>query len=74
MNEPLDHVVVSPASIEDRDQLVKYFQRLGRDTLYAICEYLHLVPPKGSQDDTETEYNQVVYVEICKVIFFKLKT
>ena len=47
------------ASIEDRDQLVKYFQRLGRDTLYAICEYLHLVPPKGSQDDTETEYNQV---------------
>merc|ERR1719193_334609 len=52
------------ASIEDRDQLVKYFQRLGRDTLYAICEYLHLVPPKGSQDDTETLYSQEFLSEL----------
>ena len=38
---------------------MKYFQRLGRDTLYDICEYLHLVPPKGSEGDSEEEFNQV---------------
>ena len=50
------------ASIEDRDQLVKYFQRLGRETLYDICEYLHLVPPRQIDQDKGTvqeEYSQV---------------
>ena len=32
------------ASIEDRDQLVKHFLSVNRDTLYDICEYLHPVP------------------------------
>jgi len=52
------------ASIEDREQLVKYFQRLGRDTLYDICEYLHLVPPRGCEEDTDKEYSQEFLSEL----------
>ena len=32
------------ASIEEREQLEKHFLSLDRETLYKICEYLHLVP------------------------------
>jgi intron-binding protein aquarius len=31
------------ASIEDREQLEKHFLTLSRDTLYQVCQYLHLV-------------------------------
>jgi len=56
--------LASIASIEDRDQLVKYFSRLDRDTLYAVCEYLHLVPPKGSEADNNVEYSQEFLSEL----------
>ena len=51
------------ASIEDREQLEKHFLSLGRDTLYQICEYLHLVPAEGERLEGE-EYNQAFLAEL----------
>jgi len=50
------------ASIEDREQLEKHFYELDRDTLYAICQYLHLVPePEGEIGE---EYSQQFLAEL----------
>ena len=51
------------ASIEDRDQLEKHFFSLNRDTLYDICEYLHLVPVKVEETDREA-YTQQFLAEL----------
>jgi len=44
------------ASIEDREQLEKHFQQVPRDTLYEVCQYLHLVPPEGSELDYPQQF------------------
>jgi len=51
------------ASIEDRDQLVKHFLSVNRDTLYDICEYLHLVPVTKVEEDRD-KYTQEFLAEL----------
>ena len=51
------------ASIEDRDQLVKHFLMVNRDTLYDICEYLHLVPVTKEEEDRK-KYTQGFLAEL----------
>ena len=50
------------ASIEDREQLEKHFYELDRDTLYAICQYLHLVPE--TEGEIGEEYSQQFLAEL----------
>ena len=52
------------ASIEDRDQLEKHFLTLSRETLYCICEYLHLVPTKAEGDSIEEQFTQAFLSEL----------
>jgi intron-binding protein aquarius len=51
------------ASIEDREQLEKHFLPLERDTLYQVCQYLHLVPPEADRLEGE-EYSQPFLAEL----------
>ena len=51
------------ASIEDRDQLVKHFLSVNRDTLYDICEYLHPVPVMKEEED-RNKYIQEFLAEL----------
>ena len=53
------------ASIEERDQLEKHFLSLDRETLYNICEYLHLVPAReGEAGQLEDKFSQEFLSEL----------
>ena len=52
------------ASIEDREQLEKHFLSLTRETLYNICEYLHLVPSKAEEEPIEDQFTHEFLSEL----------
>ena len=52
------------ASIEERDQLEKHFMSLSRETLYNVCEYLHLVPAKAEEEPIDESFTHEFLSEL----------
>jgi intron-binding protein aquarius len=59
----LNFALTNIATIDKRDTLLKHLESLSQERLYALSEYLHLVPTKSETEETK-EFSKELLLEL----------